>query len=82
MQFEQRYFVSFPTNEKVYPTEKVAVMSQRVHLMISQKIETLVKEGITKAYCAHIYAHVMKLNLRAQGKCCKLNMAAAEKILQ
>ena len=49
MQFEQRYFVSFPTNEKVHPTEKVAVMSQRVHPIISQKIESLVKEGITDA---------------------------------
>jgi len=49
LQFEQRYFVSFPTNKKVHPTENVAVMSRRVHLIISQKIEILVKEGITDA---------------------------------
>lgn len=47
---EQRYFVSLPINEaheKVYQTGIVGGMSQRVHPMISQKIEDLVKEGIT-----------------------------------
>ena len=50
LKIEQRYFVSLPTNEaheKVHPTGIAGGMSQRVHPMISQKIEDLVKEGIT-----------------------------------
>ena len=42
--------MSVPTNdahERVHPTGKVGVMSQQVHPIISQKIESLVKEGIT-----------------------------------
>ena len=49
LQIEHRYFVSLPTNdahEKVHPTGKAGGMSQRVHPIISQKIESLVKEGI------------------------------------
>ena len=45
-----RYFVSLPTNEaheKAHPTGIAGGMSQRVHHKISQKIEDLVKEGIT-----------------------------------
>ena len=50
LQIEHRYFVSLPTNvahERVHPTGKVGGMSQRVYPKISQKIESLVKEGIT-----------------------------------
>ena len=50
LQIEHRYFVSLPTNdahERVHPTGKVGGMSQSVHPKISQKIESLVKEGIT-----------------------------------
>ena len=50
LKIEQRFFVSLPTNEaheKVHPTGIVGGMSQRVHPKISQKIEDLVKEGIT-----------------------------------
>ena len=50
LKIQQRYFVSLPTNEaheKVHPTGITGGMSQRVHPMISQKIEDLVKEGIT-----------------------------------
>ena len=49
LQIEHRYFVSLPTNdahEKVHLTGKAGGMSQRVHPIISQKIESLVKEGI------------------------------------
>jgi len=50
LQIEHIYFVSLPTNDvhkKVHPTRKVGGMSQRFHPIISQKIENLVKEGIT-----------------------------------
>ena len=50
LKIEQRYFVSLPTNEaheKVHPTGIAGGMSQRVHPKISQKIEDLVKDGIT-----------------------------------
>lgn len=49
LHIEHRYFVSLPTNdahEKVHPTGKAGGMSQRVHPIISQKIESLVKEGV------------------------------------
>jgi len=42
--------VSLPTNvahKRVHPTGKVGGISQRFHPNISQKIESLVKEGIT-----------------------------------
>ena len=48
---EHRYFVFLPTNEahqKSHPTGNASGMSQRVHPIISQKIEELVKEGITE----------------------------------
>ena len=48
LKIQQRYFVSLPTNEaheKVHPTGITGGMSQRVHPMISQKIEDLIKEG-------------------------------------
>ena len=50
LKIEQRFFVSLPTNEaheKVHPTGIFGGMSQRVHPKISQKMEDLVKEGIT-----------------------------------
>ena len=49
LHIEHRYFVSLSTNdahEKVHPTKKAGGMSQRVHPIISQKIESLVKEGV------------------------------------
>ena len=46
---EHRYFVSLPTNdahEKVQPHRKAGGMFQRFHPIISQKIESLVKQGV------------------------------------
>ena len=53
LKFEKRFFISLPTkeaHEKVHPTGIVGGMAQRVHPMISKKIEDLVKEGITEVH--------------------------------
>ena len=46
----KKYFVSLPTSEahnKTHPTGAIAGAAQKIHPLLSQKIESLVKEGTT-----------------------------------
>ena len=48
----KKYFVSLPTSEahnKTHPTGAIAGAAQKIHPLLSQKIESLVKEGTTNA---------------------------------